>query len=114
VQSDERSLHVPRLRIHGPVRLKALARVLAVLRIYPEDSEEGTRSKVVEELAKRLPKDYHLVKVLEEPVAFGYSAIVAYVSMPEDVEGGTAELERLVASVPGVQELEVLSVSRVE
>ena len=89
-----------------------MARVLVSLKIYPEDTEKSTREKILDELEKNLPGEYHLVRVAEEPVAFGYTVLKVYISIPEETEGGTKRLEDIVSGLPGVQEHEVESVHR--
>uniref|UniRef100_A0A7J3ZJK3 Elongation factor 1-beta n=1 Tax=Fervidicoccus fontis TaxID=683846 RepID=A0A7J3ZJK3_9CREN len=89
-----------------------MARVLVVLKIYPEDVERSTREEIVDELRKRIPGDYHIVRIAEEPVAFGYSVLKVYVSIPEETEGGTERLEEIVSRLPGVEEHEVEFVHR--
>ncbi|MEM1619140.1 MAG: elongation factor 1-beta [Fervidicoccaceae archaeon] len=89
-----------------------MARVLVVLKVYPSDVDEGLRRRILDELRVKLPSDFDLVRATEEPVAFGYSVLRIYVTIPEDIEGGTQALEDAVASVSGVDEVEVEMVHR--
>lgn len=88
-----------------------MAKVLVTVKLYPEDVDTD-RKAIVEELKARLPEGYELVKTREEPVAFGYVALKAYIAMPEDTEGGTEKLEELLSKLPNLQDFEIESVHR--
>jgi elongation factor 1-beta len=88
-----------------------MARVLAAVKVYPSDSEID-RGKLMDEIRKVLPEDYHILRAAEEPVAFGYVALKLYITFPEETEGGTDKLEEMLRSVQGIDDLEVESVSR--
>ncbi|MEM0061320.1 MAG: elongation factor 1-beta [Fervidicoccaceae archaeon] len=88
-----------------------MARVLASVRVYPSDSISD-RGKLLDEIRKVLPEEYHILKASEEPIAFGYKALKLYITFPEDTEGGTEKLEELLRSISGIDDLEIESVSR--
>ena len=88
-----------------------MAKVLVTVKLYPEDVETD-RNQIVEELKKRLPQDYELVRTREEPVAFGYVALKAYIAIPEETEGGTERLEEILRQVPHIQDFEIEGVHR--
>lgn len=88
-----------------------MADVLVIVKVYPE-SDEVNLDKVSEEIQKRLPEGYKLVRKETEPIAFGLKALVAYVQMPESTEGGTEQLEELIGSIEGVSHAEVVGVTR--
>ena len=89
-----------------------MGRVVVNLRILPEDVETPL-DELAEEIEKSLPSEiYRVLKVEREPIAFGLEALRMYVSMPEDYEGGTSELEDLISGVGGVSRVEVLTVGR--
>ncbi|MDT7875442.1 MAG: elongation factor 1-beta [Sulfolobaceae archaeon] len=88
-----------------------MADVLVIVKVYPE-SDEVNLDKVSEEIQKRLPEGYKLVRKDTEPIAFGLKALVAYVQMPESTEGGTEQLEELINGIEGVSHAEVVGVTR--
>ncbi|MGB9725704.1 MAG: elongation factor 1-beta [Fervidicoccaceae archaeon] len=88
-----------------------MARVLASVKVYPSDSE-ADRGKLLDEIRKVLPEEYHILRAAEEPIAFGYVALKLYITFPEETEGGTDKLEEMLRSVNGVDDLEIESVSR--
>ena len=88
-----------------------MAKVLVTLKVLPEDVETDL-SAIVEEVRKRLPKDYELLSSGEEPIAFGLKALKLYVAIPEMTAGGTENLEEIVRSIKGVSQVEVEMVTR--
>jgi len=88
-----------------------MARVLASVKVFPSDSE-ADRGKILDEIRKALPEEYHILRAAEEPIAFGYVALKLYITFPEETEGGTEKLEQLLRSVKGIDDLEIESVSR--
>ena len=89
-----------------------MAKVLVTMRVFPEDINIDL-DKLVKDIEARLPKEYKLVDYKKEPIAFGLSALVMLVSIPEETVGGTETLEETVKGVEGVSEVEVLMVRRV-
>ncbi len=89
-----------------------MAKVLVVVKVYPEDITTDLDS-LVEKIKEKLPEGYEVTRYSKEPIAFGLSALRLYVLIPEESEGGTSKLEELLASIEGVQEIEVEAVHRV-
>lgn len=89
-----------------------MGEVMALLRIFPEEVDIS-----LEELKNRiqgsLPGGYSIKAWDEEPIAFGIKALRIIVVMPEETEGGTEHLEEIVSKVPGVSQVEVLTVHRI-
>ena len=88
-----------------------MADVLVILKVYPE-SDEVNLDAISEEINKRLPEGYKLVRKDTEPIAYGLKALIAYIQMPENTEGGTEALEELVNGIQGVSHAEVVGVTR--
>lgn len=90
-----------------------MARVAVLIRVLPEDAE----LKPVElknRIAEKLPQKYQIAQYQAEPIAFGLEALRMVIFMPEETEGGTEELETIIQSVPGVSQLDVLNVTRLQ
>jgi len=85
--------------------------VLVVVKVYP-DSDEVNIDNLYEEIGKKLPQGYKLVRKETEPIAYGLKALVAYIQMPENVEGGTDVLEETINGIEGVSHAEVVGVTR--
>lgn len=88
-----------------------MAKVLMVVRILPRDSEMDLDS-LLEEVRRGLPKDVSVSDSRREEIGFGLEALVVGFLMPE-VDGMGEALERYLASVEGVGEFDVQSVTRV-
>ncbi len=87
-------------------------KVYVVIKIMPE-SVDTDLQKLQEEIRKKLPNTYNILKFEIEPIAFGLNALKMHVTMPEDYEGGTEELERLLKDVPGVSEIDIVYITRI-
>ncbi|AAY80145.1 elongation factor 1-beta [Sulfolobus acidocaldarius DSM 639] len=96
------------LKVHKVIKV---ADVLVILKVFPE-SDEINLTQLSEEIKKRLPEGYRLVKNETEPIAYGLKALIAYIQMPENTEGGTDKLEELVNGIEGVSHAEVVNVTR--
>jgi len=88
-----------------------MARVLVVMRILPEDVNIDLE-ELKERIRNSLPEGYDIARHDIEPIAFGLKALRLYIIMPEQIEGGTEPLERLVNGVEGVSQAEVEIVHR--
>jgi len=87
--------------------------VVVVLRAFPKEVMENLEP-VVKKIEEKLPKErYTLMKWEPVDIAFGYRAVDLYVVMPENIEGGTEELEELIKSVDEIDNVEVVYFSRI-
>ncbi|WP_460025281.1 elongation factor 1-beta [Infirmifilum sp. SLHALR2] len=89
-----------------------LAKVAILVRILPEDAEIKPED-LYQRISQKLPEKYQIAQYQSEPIAFGLEALRMVILMPEDVEGGTEEIESILSEVPGVGQVDVLSVSRI-
>ena len=88
-----------------------MARVAVVLRVLP-NSVEIQPSELLEKIRMNLPGDYQILGSGEEPIAFGLKALKIIISIPEETEGGTEQLEQFIKGIDGVEEVEVETVHR--
>ena len=79
--------------------------VAAKLKVMPEGTEVDME-KLKDEIKAVLPEGARLHGFAEEPIAFGLKALMVAVILAEGVTG-TDALEAAVASVEGVQSVEV-------
>lgn len=80
------------------------------LKILPEDTQTE-HQKIVDSVAKVLPADAKIRGQKLEPIAFGLSAILLDVVVPEE-EGAIDRVEQLVSTAPLVGQCEFMGVSR--
>lgn len=83
-----------------------MADVAVTIRLMPEGSDVDLAS-----LESEVRRRIKVHSVAREPIAFGLSAL-RVVTTVEDAEGGTESLEKALAEMPGVGNVQVLSVTR--
>jgi len=88
-----------------------VARVAVILKVLPNDVSIEP-SQLLEKIKEALPSEYEIMSSGEEPIAFGLKALKVIIAMPEETEGGTEELESLLKSIEGVEEVEIEAVHR--
>lgn len=87
-----------------------MAKVLAQMKVFP--SEVGIDLKRLQDQLKgHLPTDATILRVQEEPVAFGLVVLIVTISMAEK-DGVIEEVEKALASTPNVGEVQTIAVSR--
>jgi elongation factor 1-beta len=89
-----------------------LARVLASIKIFPNDANIDLNA-LKTRIQSSLPSGSTVQKFDEEPVAFGLVALIAYVVLPEDAAGQMDQVEDAIRSIDQVSQIEVLRMSRV-
>ena len=89
-----------------------MARVLAVIKIFPNDANVDLNA-LKARIQSSLPAGSTVQKFDEEPVAFGLVALVAYVVLPQDAAGQMDQVEESIWSVEQVSQIEVLRMGRV-
>jgi elongation factor 1-beta len=90
---------------------KGPGRISLLMRVLPEDVTTDLK-KVEGGIKKALPADCKLDGVDVKPFAFGLKALVCAINVP-DLEGNADMVEEKLRSVPGVQGVEFLKMSRV-
>lgn len=88
-----------------------MAKILVSVKVYPTDADID-RKELSDKIRKALPAEYEAIRIKEEPLAFGYTALKLHVLMPEETEGGTDQLESILKGIEGIDDVEVESVSR--
>jgi len=88
--------------------------VIAITKVLPEevmsDDELMALKEKIAEVLKPLKTDIEAARI--EPIAFGLSALIVRLKIPEETEGGTQPAEDAIQTVEGVQRVEVMMVSR--
>jgi len=91
---------------------KFMAKVVASIKIFPSDVTVNL-NLLKEKIEKNLPKYASVYKFAEEPVAFGLTALIAHIVIPEETSGGLDEIEKILHGMEEVSEMETLMVRRV-
>jgi len=82
------------------------------MRIYPKDVKTDFK-ELKQGIEEALPSEVSVHKFEEEPIAFGLTALIAFILIPEEKSGMMELAEVAVRRVPGVSEIEVLKVTRI-
>ena len=88
-----------------------MGKVIVVARVLPEDPEVNM-DDLEKTVRAALPPDIEISKTEEEPIAFGLKALVLYLVMPEDYEGGTSVVEDKLSSISSVSQVDIVRVTR--
>lgn len=104
----EQPLQVPDLRIHGALNM---GKVAAQVKVMP-DSPDVDLDALQETLEQSLPDGAKINGFKREDVAFGLTALLPTVVVPDD-EGGTEAVEESFADVPDVESVSIESVGRI-
>lgn len=88
-----------------------VAKVLISVKVFPSDAEID-RKMLSDKIRQFLPKEFEAIRIREEPLAFGYTALKVHVIMPEELEGGTDKLEGILKSIEGIDDIEIEAVTR--
>lgn len=89
------------------------SRVLVAIRLNPKGTDVDL-DEVVGKVRSKLPKEFNLIKHEKVYVAFGLYVLRLYILMPEEYEGGTETLERVLSEIPGISSVDVEMVTRTE
>jgi len=89
-----------------------MARVLVSLKVFPSDVTVDL-SLLKSRIQKALPEFASVHGFAEEPIAFGLTALIAHILVPEERPGGLEEVEGALRGVDGVDEIQPLMVRRV-
>ncbi|MEW6222102.1 MAG: elongation factor 1-beta [Candidatus Hadarchaeota archaeon] len=84
-----------------------MADVAVVIRVMPESDEVN-----LDNLEKMVRERVAVHSVSREPIAFGLEALHV-TALIQDAAGGTDPLEQKLASIPGVGNVQVISLTRV-
>jgi elongation factor 1-beta len=88
-----------------------VADIMAVVKVFPE-GDEVSLDGITEQVKGKLPQGYKLVRTDKEPIAYGLNALILFITLPEQTEGGTDFLEDTLSSIQGVSHVEVVNITR--
>jgi len=89
-----------------------MAKVLASIKIFPSDITTDL-NQLKKKIEKELPKYASVYKFDEEPIAFGLTALIAHIILPEEKEGGLDEVEKQIQEVDEISQIQTMMVRRI-
>jgi len=88
-----------------------LARVVISLKIFPADINVNLDT-LKEKIKSSLPSYAAIYSFEEEPIAFGLTALIAHIILPEDRAGGLDEIEKSILNIGEVSDMQTIMVRR--
>jgi len=89
-----------------------MAKVLASIKIFPSDITTDL-NQLKKKIEKELPKYASVYRFDEEPIAFGLTALIAHIILPEEKEGGLDEVEKQIQEVDEISQIQTMMVRRI-
>ena len=89
-----------------------MGNIVISFRIFPSMATVDL-NLLKEKIKKRLPKFASVHGFAEEPIAFGLSALIAHIILPEDRSGVLDEVESYLLKIKEVSQIETIMVRRV-
>lgn len=94
------------------VEVKRISKVVISLKIFPSDVEVDL-NLLKTRVEKSLPADASVYGFAEEAIAFGLTALIVHVVIPEEKTGMVDEIERNLRGIDEISEIETLMVRKV-
>ena len=89
-----------------------MGKIVIAYKIFP--SESGIDLELLKEKIKKQLSDIASVqRFAEEPIAFGLSALIVNMVLPEEKEGILDETEKRLTAIEEVSQIHTLGVSRI-
>jgi elongation factor 1-beta len=88
-----------------------MAEMLASIKVLPSTVEVDLE-KLKDKIEKALPSNSKLYKVVEEPIAFGLTALITHLILPESESDIMTKIETLLKNIDGVGEIQVINMTR--
>lgn len=89
-----------------------MAKILISYKILPKEVTIDLE-KLKQKIREKLPEYSSLHRFVEEPIAYGLTALIAHIIIPEDKPGGLDEVERTLQKISEVGQIETLTVHRI-
>ena len=89
-----------------------MSKVIVSIKIFPSDITTDL-NQLKKRIEKELPKYASVYKFDEEPIAFGLTALIAHIIIPEEKPGGLDEVEKQLQKIDEISQKETLMVRKV-
>jgi translation elongation factor aEF-1 beta len=88
-----------------------LGNIVISFKIFPSEATVDL-NLLQKKIEKRLPKFASVHGFAEEPIAFGLSALIAHIVLPEDRSGVLDEVENYLLKIKEISQIETIMVRR--
>lgn len=88
-----------------------MAKILISYRILPAEVTVDL-DKLRTKIKEKLPEYSSVHKFAEEPIAYGLTALIAHIIIPEDKSGVLEELEKALQNISEISQIETQTIHR--
>ncbi|NIR87300.1 elongation factor 1-beta [Candidatus Bathyarchaeota archaeon] len=89
-----------------------MAKVLVSIKIFPSDITTDL-NQLKKKIEKQLPKYASVYKFNEEPIAFGLTALITHIIIPEEKPSALDEVEKQLQKIDEISQTETQMVRRI-
>lgn len=107
-----KTISLSKVRVHRTIgEGKDLGNIVISFKIFPSEATDDL-NLLKEKIKKQLPKFASVHGFAEEPIAFGLSALIAHIILPEDRSGVLDEVEGYLLKIKEISQIETIMVRR--
>jgi len=88
-----------------------MAKILISYRILPAEVTVDL-DKLKTKIKEKLPEYSSVHRFAEEPIAYGLTALIAHIIIPEDKSGVLEELEKALQNISEISQIETQTIHR--
>ncbi|UCC33067.1 MAG: elongation factor 1-beta [Candidatus Bathyarchaeota archaeon] len=88
-----------------------MGKILISYRILPTEVTIDLE-ELKQKIGKKLPEYSTVHGFVEEPIAYGLTALIAHIAIPEDESGGLDALEKALQKISEISQIETLTIHR--
>jgi translation elongation factor aEF-1 beta len=88
-----------------------MGKILISYRILPTEVTIDLE-KLKQKIGKNMPEYSSVQGFVEEPIAYGLTALIVHIAIPEDQPGGLDELEKALQKISEISQIEPLTIHR--
>lgn len=89
-----------------------MGKVVVSYKIFPTDVDVNF-DELKQTIQKQLPKYAEIYGYATEPIAYGLSALIAHIILPEDTPGGLDKIEQNLRNIKEISQIQALMVRKV-
>ena len=88
-----------------------MAKILISYKILPAEVTTDLE-RLKEKIREKLPEDSSVHSFVEEPIAYGLTALITHIIIPEEKPGGLDEVEKALKGISEISQIETLTIHR--
>jgi len=88
-----------------------MAKVLVSMKIFPEDITIDL-NQLKQKIEEVMPQDSKVLRFNEEPIAFGLTALIAHILIPEEKQDELERIETNMRQIKGISNIETFMMQR--